>query len=96
MNKNIYEFLKELKYDDAEISTLIDIAPVLEEIPFEKAFANMSLVVSAGYPADDISYLISQNPAFLCRNTLELQQNLQEIAKNENIEELLKTDPYLI
>ena len=96
MNKNIYEFLKELKFDDGEIETLISAAPVLEELSFEQALANMTAVVSAGYPADDISYIISLNPAFLCRNTTELQQNLTKIAENGDIEQQLKTDPYLI
>lgn len=96
MNKNIYEFLKELKFDDGEIETLLNAAPVLGEVSFEQALSNMTAIVSMGYPADDISYLISQNPAFLCRNTHELQQDLAEIAKNGDIEKQLKNDPYLI
>ena len=96
MNKDIYNFFKELKFDDGEIETLLNIAPVLEETPFQKAFSNMSAVVSAGYPADEIGYLISQNPAFLCRNTQELQQDLAKIAENGNLQEQLNNDPYLI
>ena len=96
MNKDIYYFFQELLFDDGEIETLLRACPVLEETPFQKAFSNMTAVVSAGYPADEIGYLISQNPAFLCRNTQELQQNLQEIAKNGDIEQQLNTNPFLI
>ena len=96
MNQNIYNFLKELQFDDGEIETLLRAVPVLEETSFEKAFANMSAVVSAGYPAEEIGNLISQNPAFLCRNTAELQQNLNKIAENGDITDQLNNDPYLI
>ena len=44
MNKDIYNFFKELKFDDGEIETLLNIAPVIEETPFQKAFSNMSAV----------------------------------------------------
>ena len=96
MNQNIYNFLKELKFDDGEIETLLRAVPVLEETSFEKAFSNMTAVVSAGYPVDEIGHLISQNPAFLCRNTAELQQNLTKIAENGDIADQLNNDPYLI
>ena len=56
----------------------------------------MTAIVSMGFPADDICYIISQNPAFLCRNTQELQQNLINIAKNGDLEDQLKNDPFLI
>ena len=56
----------------------------------------MTAVVSAGYPVDEIGHLISQNPAFLCRNTAELQQNLTKIAENGDLTEQLNNDPYLI
>ena len=46
MNKNIYEFLKELKFDDGEIETLLNAAPVLGEVSFEQALSNMTAIVS--------------------------------------------------
>lgn len=96
MNQDIYNFLKELMFDDGEIETLLRAVPVLNETPFEKAFANMTAVVSAGYPVEEIGHIISQNPAFLCRNTAELQQNLTKIAENGDIVDQLNNDPNLI
>ena len=97
MDNSIYNFLKELKFDDGEIQTLLSVAPVLEEVSAEQAIQNMSLVVEAGYPADDIGYLVSQNPNFLCRNSKDLASDLIKVAQNnEDVEDALKNDPFLI
>lgn len=97
MDKQFYKFLQELKFDDAEIQTLLTIAPVLEETPIEHIIQNMSIVVEAGFPADDIGYLVSQNPNFLCRNTQDLANDIFKIAQsNTDFEEALRNDPFLI
>lgn len=97
MDNSIYEFLKELKFDNGEIETLLSVAPVLEEISAEHAIQNMSLVVEAGFPADDIGFLVSQNPNFLCRNSKDLAEDLINLAKQfEDVEDALKNDPHLI
>lgn len=97
MDKRIYEFFKELKFNDAEIENLLSIAPVLDEMEFDDVLCNMTVVVEYGYPADDISYLISLNPGFLCRNTSDLISDLIDISKNyDDVETALKNDPYLI
>ena len=97
MDNQIYNFLKMLKFSDNEIYLLLDIAPTLAEISAEEAAKNIDAVVYFGYPADDLTYLISQNPAFLCRNFNDLMEDLQKI-KNEfnDIEEALKQNPNLI
>ena len=97
MDSQIYEFLKTLKFNDNEIYLLLDIAPTLAEISAEEAAKNIEAVACFGYPADDITYLISQNPAFLCRNFNDLVEDLQKI-KTEfgDIEEALKNNPNLI
>ena len=97
MDKHIYEFLKILKFDDSEINLLKDIAPTLNETSSQIIIDNISLVVDAGYPADDLTFLISQNPAFLCRNTLELKSDIKKLLNsNEDLETLLKNNPDLI
>ena len=97
MDKQIYEFLKELKFDDAEIQTLLSIAPVLEETSIEQALQNMTIVVQAGFPADDIGYLVSQNPNFLCRNTPDLANDIIKISQTvKDFEEALRNNPHLI
>ena len=97
MDNIIYDFFKELKFDDSEIATLISIAPTLEELSVAEAEENMNAVISFGYPVSDITYLISQNPSFLCRNITDLISDLKAIVlQYGDIEEALKSDPYLI
>lgn len=97
MDYQIYDFLKMLKFNDGEISLLLDITPTLAEISADEAAKNIDAVVYFGYPADDLTYLISQNPTFLCRNFNDLMEDLQKV-KNEygDIEEALKNNPNLI
>jgi len=97
MDKDLYKFLRELKFNDHEVEFLLSVAPALEEITVSTAIQNMTLVVNAGYPADDIGYLISQNPAFLCRNSTDLRQDLIKLTHAcDDIESALKDDPFLI
>ena len=97
MNNIIYDFFKELKFDDAEIATLVSIAPTLEELSVAEVEENMNAVVSFGYPVSDITYLISQNPGFLCRNITDLVNDLKAITlQYGDVEEALKNNPYLI
>ncbi len=96
MEKFVYEFLKELKFDDGEIATLVSINPVLEELSVKEVEENLNAVISFGYPVEDITYLISQNPGFLSRNITDLVLDLKYIALQGDVEELLKNDPFLI
>ena len=97
MDKSLYEFFKELKFDDGEIEILISTSPTLDEIDISQAIANMSLVVEAGYPAEDIGYLISQNPGFLCRNTQDLAFDLLKLKQSsDDVEDALKNNPHII
>lgn len=97
MDNTIYEYLKILKFNDDEIATLLEIAPVLEETSAEDAAKNIDAIEHFGYPIDDITYLISQNPAFLTRNFNDLVEDLQKIQSvYRDIEEALKNNPHLI
>lgn len=97
MDNQIYNFFKELKFSDAEIENLLEIAPAIAETPTSDIIDNMTIVVRFGFPADDIGSLIALNPAFLCRNIDELTSDLVELSKTcDDIEEALKNDPYLI
>lgn len=97
MNTEIKEFLKKLKFDESEIEILTKIAPVLSETSANVAAENIDIVINAGYPLDDITYLISQNPNFLCRNSAELKNDvLNIIQSHEDFESALKENPYLI
>ena len=97
MNTEIKEFLKTLKFNDGEIEILTRIAPVLSETPAAIAAENIDIIINAGYPLDDITYLISQNPNFLCRNSSELKNDIINIIQScEDFETALKENPYLI
>ena len=97
MDNRIFDFLKMLKFNNDEISTLIEIAPVLEETTAEEASKNIDAIAYYGYPIEDITYLISQNPSFLTRNFNDLVEDLQKIQQTYgDIEEALKNNPNLI
>jgi len=97
LENKIYEFFKELKFNDGEIENLLEIAPAIAETSVNDIVENMSVVVRFGFPADDIGSLIALNPAFLCRNNEDLIIDLIELSKTtDDIEEALKNNPYLI
>ncbi len=97
MDNRIYDFLKMLKFNDDEIATLIDITPVLEETSAEDAAKNIDALANFGYPIEDITFIISQNPAFLTRNFNDLVEDLQKIQNTYgDVEEALKYNPHLI
>ncbi len=97
MDNRIYDFLKMLKFNDNEILTLLEIAPVLAETSAEDAAKNIDTLEYFGYPTDDITFIISQNPAFLTRNFNDLAEDLQKIKNTYgDIEEVLKNNPHLI
>ena len=97
MDNRIKQFLKDLKFNDDEINSLVDICPMLEELDFELASANIAAVAEFGYPADDIGFIIAANPAFLCRTTVDLVDDLGRIAHQYgDVETALKNNPDLI
>lgn len=97
MDNRIYEYLRMLKFNDNEIALLIEICPTLLETPAEDASKNIDALVYFGYPVEDITFLISQNPAVLIRNFNDFVQDLQKIKEDYgNIEEILKNNPNII
>ena len=97
MDNRIYEYLRMLKFNDNEITLLIEICPTLLETSAEEASKNIDALVYFGYPVEDITYIISQNPAVLTRNFNDLMEDLQKIQQDfGDIEEALKNNPNLI
>lgn len=97
MNKSLNNLLHNLNFSSGEIENLVSIAPVLDTISIENVTTNLNLLVAYNYPADDLTYLIAINPGFLCRNSNELKQDLEQLSIDyNNIEEALKNDPFLI
>lgn len=97
MKKSLNNLLNNLNFSNDEIENLVSIAPVLDTISIECATTNLNLLVAYNYPADDLSYLIAMNPGFLCRDAIELRNDLEQISIDyDNVEEALKNDPFLI
>ncbi len=94
MDEILYKYLLSLDLTVDDIKGLCDLAPGLEIISHERAFANIEAVVAAGYPEEDIDSLICVNPGFLCNETEYLAQKLSEI--DGDVEEALKDDPFII
>lgn len=94
MDKNLYKYLLSLDFTDDDINTLIETVPGLEIISFERAIKNIKIVSGMGYPEEDIDFLISANPGFLCNDPEQLMHVLMQLG--DDIEEKLKADPFLI
>ncbi len=94
MDKKLKNYLLKLGFADDEIEQLCQQAPGLEIIDSERAFKNIAIVISYGYPKVDIDSLIFSNPGFLCNAPDDLDKTLKSF--DGEIEDLLKSDPFLI
>ena len=94
MDKELYQYLLSLNFEDDDIKFLCAICPGLEIISAERAFENIAIVISYGYPEEDIDGLISANPSFLLNVPEHLNEALAKLG--EDIEEKLKNNPDLI
>ena len=93
MEPKLYNFLRAHGFDDDDVQFLVDGCHELEQVFAETALKNISIVLRAGYPEDDIGMLIGANPNFLLGSPEHIEQILSNL---ENVEETLKNDPYLI
>jgi len=97
MEKQLIDLLKKYNFNMNEILDLTNKDPVLEYTSYDDAKNNLMLIVSFGYPEDDLGFLISMNTQILSRNFNDLEKDLKELAlKNNDIEEILKNNPFLI
>ncbi|MCQ2382090.1 MAG: hypothetical protein MJ054_02180 [Clostridia bacterium] len=94
INENLYKYFTKVGFTDDEIEFLCIGYPELETLSAKQAFTNISILVQAGYPEDDIQTLIAMNPGFLLNEPAELAQKI--LTLGDDIEESLKNDPSLI
>ena len=94
MDKKLKSYLLKLGFIDDDIRELCNQVPGLEIIDSERAFKNIATVVAYGYPEIDIDSLIFSNPGFLCNDPDDLNETLKSL--NGEIEDLLKSNPFLI
>ena len=93
MDENLKYYLNSLGFKDNNILSLIKTTPALQLIDYDYALDNIMLVVSKGFPMDDIDSIIAINPSFLAEDSNILKDKLNKLT---NIEEELKADPFLI
>ncbi len=97
MDKKLFDFLKNLGFENGDINNLINIAPMLEYASFEEALENIKVLDEVGYPKLDIDFIIAVNPNFLCRDTEDLKSDIKKVLDTvDDFETALKNDPYLI
>ena len=94
MDQALYNYLIKLGFDEEDIKFLCTGCPGLENISADIALQNVATVVRYGYPKEDMDGLIAANPNFLLNNPTDLEKVL--INLGDNVEESLKTNPYLI
>ena len=93
MDKRLFDYFKSIGFEDAEIASLQERCPGLDIVDTDKAFECIRILVKAGYPKEDLSYLLALNPSIMLYDPADLE----DIVKNfDDIEETLKNDPYAI
>jgi len=94
MKKSVYSFLLKVGLDDEDIRFITSSYPELDTFDERKIIGNAKLVVDAGYPANELDFLILINPGFLISNTETLKEILDELG--DDVYEMLKDDPFII
>ena len=94
MNSNLIVFLSYLGILPEAIDELYGICSQIFSYEEEKIINNIALVVSLGYPKEDIGELLIANPNFVFSDYEELKQSLLNLG--EDIEIKLKQNPLLI
>ena len=94
MEKSVYNFFTKVGLDDDDIRFITSSYPELDYFDESKIIGNAKLVVDAGYPADELEFLILINPGFLISNTETLKDILDELG--DDVYMMLKDDPFII
>lgn len=94
MDKKIVVLLSQYEMLEEEIEQCFNLCPGLEIVDVHKAQACINLLIERGYPKEDIGLLLAVNPAILMYEPDSLATKLVSI--HGDIEEILKTDPFVI
>lgn len=94
MKKAVVNFFYRVGLDDEDIAFITSSYPELDNLDENKIIGNAKLVVDAGYPIDELEFLILINPGFLISNTETLREILDELGDNAYM--MLKDDPFII
>lgn len=94
MKTAVVNFFNKVGLDSEDIAFITSSYPELDSADERKIIGNAKLVVDAGYPIDELEFLILINPAFLISNTESLKEILD--ALGEDAYWMLKEDPFII
>ena len=83
------------KFDYEQIKSIFSSIDVLDE---ERMRSNISLLITYGYPYDDLSIILIINPSVLSYSPERLEKKLQILTEGKkfNLENILKCDPFIL
>ena len=97
MDEELVNYLINLELEPIEIKSLVNIAPLFEDLTLEEFLDSENLLIKYGYPKEDISALLLANPSIFTIDSYFLEDELKKIKKQTgDVEEALKNDPYII
>lgn len=93
MTKKTLVYLRSIGLASDEAEAVLESVPAILDTEDEIIMSNIELVISYGYPREDIATLIAINPSFLILSGDSLRASLETLG---DVEEDLKKDPFLI
>ena len=97
MDKRIISFLQNYDMFWEEIENLLKISPMLDMLEYDEFIKNCSILINYGYPKSDLDALILANPNIFIKSPMELDKEMAILKqKYEDIEEILKNNPFII
>ena len=89
----VLEYLRKLKLSISEVDSVCENFPDVLEMNLSEIEEKIELVISLGYPREDISSLVAVNPTFLSSSVNDLRETLMAL---DDVEEALKENPFII
>ena len=94
MDKELKDYLIKLGLSEKQINEMIKNVPHFVMLTFEIAKENIEVLCQYGFPIEDVDMLIFSNPAILLTSPEDLSEDLASLG--DNVEEILKEDPFAI
>ena len=95
MQKDLENFLLQMKFTKNEIEDMKNIAPTLDVTTLQELKGVMRVLIVYGYPREDLPGLFYQNPYIMTMDEKVLMDELDKLVlQNIDIEEFLKNNPF--
>lgn len=97
MQQQLKDLLLQLGVTEEEMQTIVNLAPMFEDISLQEFVDSTCVLVEYGYPQEDIPALLLVNPNIFVLTKETLQAELKNIQQAYgDVEEALKQNPFLI